>query len=102
MNRMEMIREMLNTNAEDAFLWHALALEHIKIGEYVEARTCFERLLHANPNYVGSYYHLGKLYERLQENELAAQTYERGMTEAKKQGDQHAFNELRSAADDLL
>lgn len=102
MNRMDTIREMLNNNAEDSFLWHALALEHIKIGQDPEARSCFVRLLEANPGYVGSYYHLGKLYERQQENELAIQTYELGMAEAKKQGDQHAFNELRSALDELL
>ncbi len=102
MNRRQIIQEMLHKNPDDAFLSHALALEHIKIGDDNSARTCFEGLLKKHPSYVGSYYHLAKLYERLQENSLAIQTYENGLVEAKKLGDQHAFNELRSALDELL
>jgi tetratricopeptide (TPR) repeat protein len=102
MNRMQIIQEMLHKNPDDPFLWHALALEHIKIGDDLSARSCFEDLLQKNPSYVGSYYHLAKLYERLQENTLAIKTYEHGLAEAKKLGDQHAFNELRSALDELL
>lgn len=102
MSRMDTIREMLNKGSDDPFLWHALALEHIKLGEDLAAKDCFLRVLTDHPNYVGSYYHLAKLYERLAEHSAAIETYEKGLKEAQKAGDRHAFNELRSALDEIL
>lgn len=85
----------------DAFLKHALALELIKIGDEAGARQEFEEILQADPTYVGSYYHLAKLLERTGETELAIDWYEKGMVAAKAATDQHAWNELRAAYDEL-
>ena len=93
MSRIEKILEMINTNGKDSFLQHALALEYIKIGNEKLALEQFLILLNDNPQYVGSYYHLGKLYERIGENEKAISTYEKGMTEAKNAKDNHSYNE---------
>ena len=101
MNRIEKILEMLNTNGMDSFLQHALALEYIKIGNDSLALEQFVSLLIDNPQYVGSYYHLGKLYERIGENEKAISTYEKGMAEAKNAKDNHSYNELMMAKEDL-
>ena len=62
MSRIEKILEMLQTSEKDSFLQHALALEYIKIGENEKALILFTELLEREPGYVGSYYHLGKLY----------------------------------------
>ena len=48
------------------------------------------------------YYHLGKLLERVGQFENAIETYEKGMLEAKKAGDQHAYYELMGARDELV
>jgi Tfp pilus assembly protein PilF len=101
MNRIEKLKEFLQTGGDDAFLKHALALEYIKIGDDVTARSLFEQILEKDPGYTGSYYHLAKLLERMNKKEEAIQVYETGMQECSKANDNHAYNELRSALEDL-
>ena len=102
MNRIERIQEMLETSPKDNFLRHALALEWIKEGKDEEAKQLFLNLLNESPDYVGSYYHLAKLLERNGKTEAAIEWYERGMNAAKKAKDNHAYNELQSAYEDLV
>lgn len=101
MGRVDQIKAFLLDAPGDAFLQHALALEYIKLGEEEEARNLFENILSADPNYVGSYYHLGKLYERLQQPQAALETYATGIEYARKFGDRHAGNELQAAKEEL-
>ena len=101
MDRIEKLKEFLKASPTDSFLQHALALEYIKLGNDEEARRLFEELLNREPGYVGSYYHLAKLLERNDHTEAAITVYERGMKEAKKAGDNHAFGELRGAYEEL-
>ncbi len=101
MDRVEKIKEMLIENPDDSFLCHALALEYIKIGKDEDARRLFETLLNREPGYIGSYYHLAKLLERIGETNEAIRIYEKGMEEAKKAGDNHSLSELRSAFEEL-
>ena len=101
MNRIEQLIEFLKANPNDAFLQHALALEYIKIGEEETAKSLFENILEKDPSYVGSYYHLGKLLERLNKNKAAILTYNIGMKEAKLAKDNHSYNELQGALEDL-
>ncbi|GAO43682.1 tetratricopeptide repeat protein [Flavihumibacter petaseus] len=100
-DRIQKIQEFLKAQPDDAFLQHALALEYIKMGDDTSARALFEKILAAQPGYVGSYYHLAKLLERSGDQDEAVRCYERGMEAAKAAGDQHAFNELRSAWEEL-
>ena len=101
MGRIDRIREMLTENPTDSFLQHALALEYIKSGDDEQASSIFEELLNREPGYVGSYYHLAKLLERLGETDKAIVVYKQGMEEAMKAGDNHAFGELRGAYEEL-
>ena len=101
MDRIEKIKEFLAASPNDSFLQHALALEFIKIGNETEARRLFEEILHRDPNYIGSYYHLAKLLERTGEQTLAIECYEKGMAAAKAASDNHAYGELRSAYEEL-
>ena len=102
MDRINKLKELITKSPGDNFLQHALALEYIKIGEDKSAQPLFEEILHRNPGYVGSYYHLAKLLARNGDREHAINWYERGMEEAKKAGDQHALNELRAAYEELM
>src|SRR6266487_2720132 len=102
MDRIEKILDLLKVSPRDNFLRHALALEYIKAGDDVAARNLFEEVLTHCPDYVGSYYHLAKLLERIGETDLAMQWYKKGMQEAKQAGDIHTYNELQSAYEDLL
>jgi len=101
MSRIEKLLEFIESSGKDSFLQHALALEYIKIGDDEKARNLFNELLLREPTYVGSYYHLGKLLERVGDLEKAIRIYQRGMEEAKRAGDHHAFNELQGALEDI-
>lgn len=101
-DRISKLREFLKDNPQDNFLRHALALEYIKQEQDQEARTLFETILIQSPDYIGSYYHLAKLLEKMEEKQLAIEWYEKGMQAAKQAGDQHAYNELQAAYEDLV
>ncbi len=101
MDRIEKLKQFLLANPNDSFIKHALALEYIKLGDDASARNLLEELLNRDPGYVGSYYHLGKLLERNNEMELAVQWYQKGMEQAQKAGENHAFGELRGAYEEL-
>ena len=101
MERIDKLKEFLKVTPTDSFLKHALALEYIKIEKYEEARTLFEEVLTNSPDYIGSYYHLAKLLEKLELPDLAIKWYEQGMEATKKAKDNHAYNELQAAYEDL-
>ncbi len=102
MEKIERLKEYIQVNPADKFLLHALALEYIKIGSDAEARKLFEEILTKDPDYVGSYYHLAKLLERTNEKELAIEWYQKGMEAAKLAADDHSYNELQAAYEDLV
>ena len=80
---------------------HALALEYVKAGDDSGAQQLFEEILAREPGYIGSYYHLAKLFERKGDTESATKWYEKGMEQARNAGENHAYNELRSAYEEL-
>ena len=102
MERIDKLKAFLQATPKDNFLRHALALEYIKIEENLQARVLFEDILTESPDYIGSYYHLAKLLEKLEQTDLAIKWYEQGMQAAKKAKDNHAYNELQSAYEDLV
>jgi Tfp pilus assembly protein PilF len=100
-DRIEKLMEFLAADPDDAFVKHALALEHVKIGEDAIARRLWEEILERDPSYIGSYYHLAKLLERTAEPQLAIEWYEKGMAAARAAGERRAYNELAAAREDL-
>lgn len=101
MERIKRIKEFLKASPGDNFLQHALALEYIKQQDDITARSIFEEILTRDPNYTGSYYHLAKLLERLNLQNLAMEWYQKGMQRAKLAGDNHTYNELRAAYEEI-
>jgi Tfp pilus assembly protein PilF len=102
MDRMQKLREWLAASPADSFLQHALAMEHLRIGDKEEARRLLEKLLNDNPAYVGSYYQLAALLQSMGRKEEALEWYEKGMKAAAAAGDRKALGELRSAYDELM
>ena len=102
MDRIEKLREFLKANPQDNFVQHALALEYIKLGKDPDARELLEGILTRDEDYIGSYYHLAKLLERMGAREEAIRWYEKGMQKAKRAGDHHAYNELLMAYEDFM
>ena len=101
MNKIDQLKEFLKATPNDSFLQHALALELIKLENDEDAKLLFENVLLNEPAYVGSYYHLGKLLERINDNQAAITIYQTGMKEAKLANDNHSYNEIQAALEDL-
>lgn len=101
MDRIEKLKDFMAKKPNDHFLQHALALEYVKLGDENLAKDMFESILQNNPDYVGSYYHLGKLLERISKNGEAIDVYKKGMATAKALKENHAYNELQAALEDL-
>ena len=101
MERIEKLKNFLKDNPGDSFLKHALGLEFVKIGDDMEAEKLFAEIIEQQPEYIGTYYHLGKLLERKGQESQAVGIYEKGMLQAKAAKDNHVYNELRAALEDL-
>jgi tetratricopeptide (TPR) repeat protein len=96
-DRKQQLLAMLQENPNDGFLQFALAKECEKHGQEEEALHYYLHLLEKDPHYIGAYYHLGKLYERLQEPGSAWEVYGKGIAMARQLGEQHALSELMGA-----
>ncbi|MGL6269251.1 MAG: tetratricopeptide repeat protein [Chitinophagaceae bacterium] len=101
MDRLEKLKLFIAQNPQDHFSKHALAMEYVKLGDDQAAKALLESILKADPGYIGSYYHLGKLLERSGNTENAKMVYMSGIEIARKQGDNHARGELITALDNL-
>lgn len=95
--RLEQLLELLHESPRDSFLLFAVAKEYESLQDDHHALEYYQTLVGTDPAYVGVYYHLGKLHERVGRTEEALATYEQGMTIARSQGDQHSYSELASA-----
>ncbi|MCX8212719.1 MAG: tetratricopeptide repeat protein [Lewinella sp.] len=97
MSRKVHIQAMLADSPTDAFLRFALAKEHEKEGDDAGAKEIYEALVADQPEYVGTYYHLGKTMERLEEQAEAWRIYSEGIAITKRVGERHAMSELAGA-----
>ena len=97
MTRLDTLLTMLATEPTDAFLLFALAKEYETAGNDAEALGFYLKCRSHNPDYVGLYYHLAKLYERKQQIDTAITIYDAGMAVAKAQNNRHAWNEMAIA-----
>lgn len=82
---------------DDPFILFALAKEYEGLGQLETALQHYLELKEKQADYVGLYYHLGKLYEVLLQQKTAWDTYTEGMKVARSIGDQHALSELAGA-----
>jgi tetratricopeptide (TPR) repeat protein len=95
--RLQQLYAFHEADPKDSFILFALAKEHESISDDEKALNYYLQLVQNDPDYVGTYYHLGKLYERIGQPTQAFATYCKGMKIARAIGDQHAFNELAEA-----
>lgn len=95
--RLQKLLDFLKNEPNDPFLKYALATEYLKANDLDKALRYFEDLILNHSDYVGTYYHLGKLYESLERKTEAIMTYQKGMEVSRKKGDMHAYSELQAA-----
>ncbi len=97
MTRLDQLMKYLSDAPNDSFLLFAIAKEHESNSDATNAFAYYLRLVEEHENYVGTYYHLGKLYEKTENVAEAIKIYKKGMEIAQQQGDRHAFGELATA-----
>lgn len=97
MDRIEALLDFLDEDPDDSFTRFALAREYQKRGAIDEARAYYEGLVERDPEYVGTYYHLGKLLEGSGRREEAISAYKAGIEVARRQRETHALAELQAA-----
>jgi len=95
-SRLDKLLEFIKNEPEDEFLKYALATEYLRLNQSDKALWYYEDLINNHPNYTGTYYHLGKLYEALGRKQDAVNIYEKGMQITKEKRDNHAFSELQT------
>ncbi len=93
-NRLERLLEFFKNEPNDPFLKYALATEYLRLNNTEEALRYYLDLVDKHTDYIGTYYHLGKLYEQLGQQDDALKTYEQGIEIGKRIKDQHALSEL--------
>jgi len=96
-DRLEALLQFHREDPADTFTRFALATEYRRRGETDRALSFYEQLVADDPAYVGTYYHLGKLYEEMDRTEDALGVYRAGIRVAGEQRDTHARAELQSA-----
>lgn len=96
-NRLQQLFNFLQSSPGDSFILFAIAKEYEKLGDKEKALEYYLKLEETDPEYVGTYYHLGKLYEQFDKIKTAFFTYKKGMEIARKAGDQHSLSELAGA-----
>ncbi|HEX8607793.1 MAG TPA: tetratricopeptide repeat protein [Pedobacter sp.] len=95
--RLAKLLEFLESDPNDPFILYALATEYNSLNDVEKAFTYYMKLVAEHPDYVGTYYHLGKLYEKEGDSEAAIGVYQKGMIAARAKRDMHAFSELQGA-----
>ncbi len=91
----------IKKNPEDSFSKFALALELLKRDQVSKAILLFESILKQDPDYLGVYYHLGKLYHQTGNVQKAGELFSKGITLAEEQKNSRTKSELSEALETL-
>ena len=96
-DRLALLMAFYEQDPDDAFTRFALAKEYLKRNEPEQALAFYEKLVTDQPDYTGTYYHLGKLYETLGRKDEAVQIYQKGIEAARRQRNLKDLSELQDA-----
>ena len=75
-DRLNKLLQFLKSAPNDSFLIFAIAKEHESQNQLNEALERYLELYDKDPEYIGLYYHLAKLYEQFDSNIKAIKIYE--------------------------
>lgn len=99
--RLQQLLAFYEADPTDAFTIYALATEY-RTTEPERAMAYYQKLLDEHPEYVGTYYHAGKMLQQLEKPEEAEKVYRKGLGVARKAGQLHAASEIQQALNQLL
>lgn len=101
MDRVAMLKEILAENPNDAFARYGLAMEYANSGDTVTALAEYGKIVELNPEYVPAYQMAGQLLMNQGRDQDARAWFERGITAARRAGNQHAISEMQGMLDTL-
>jgi thioredoxin-like negative regulator of GroEL len=94
-SRKEQLEAMLADDPDDALARYMLAMEHVSAGDQARAVEVFRETIARSPDYVPAYLQLGQALVRLGQTGEARSVWQRGVTEAQKQRNDHAAGEMQ-------
>jgi Flp pilus assembly protein TadD len=99
--RKQQLEEMLAEEPNDTFLHYGLAMEHVSAGDYAAAVERFRKLLEVDAKYVPAYMQGGLALQRLNRDAEARELWQRGIAQARQQGNLHAAEEMQGMLEGL-
>jgi tetratricopeptide (TPR) repeat protein len=96
-NRLDILKQMVSQDPNNAFARYGLAMEYAKSGELEQAVSEFQTLIERDENYAAAYYHGGQALEKLGRLEEARAIYEKGVEVTTRKGDLHTRSEIEAA-----
>jgi len=100
-DRLKALLDFYNKDPKDSFTIYGIALEFAALKNYEKAEKFFNTLLTNDPNYVPGYMQFAQMKVELNQIDEAKDFYKRGITAAKKNGDNRSANEMEEFLDDL-
>lgn len=101
MDRVSMLKEILEQNPDDAFARYGLALEFSNAGETALAMAEFEKLLAKHPDYTAGYFMAAQTLAKDERIDDAKKMLGSGISSAKRTGNTHAQSEMQAMLDGL-
>lgn len=102
MSRLEKLKALVETNPDDPFPRYGLAMEHRNLNQTQEAEAVFRELLERNPEYIPAFLHYGVVLVELDRTDEAREVFSKGLQVSSAKGDQHAYEELQAALEQLV
>lgn len=96
-SKISRLAKNVQRDPSDTFSKFALALELLKEDRVEKAQLLFEAILKQDPDYLGVYYHLGKLYQSREMYNYAEEMFTKGIQVAKKKNESRTKSELSEA-----
>jgi len=100
-SRVASLKQILDSNPDDAFARYALGLEYSGSGETDAALAEFQRLLASHPDYTNGYFMAAQTLARADRIEEARALLQQGMESARRTRNQHALAEMEGMLDEL-
>lgn len=101
MDRMQLLKDFLADNPDDAFARYGLALEYRKAGQVEQALAQFKSLIEKNPDYTAGYQMWAQTLAEAGRREEAARLFSEGIACARRTGNTHAMSEMSSMLEEL-
>jgi tetratricopeptide (TPR) repeat protein len=95
--RITQLFEFYTQNPHDTFVLYAIANEYNTQNDPGKALEYYGELLSQDPNYLGAYYQIAKIHEKMGDLSLAIFFYKKGIRIATTQNDLKTLQELHQA-----